>query len=170
MTAAERDGRMQAWLYLDALRSIPGCEQAFLAGTGPEFGTRESRHIQALRMFLWDDVLARRAFDDCIGLGAWGAEWHSRADYSSSLDVPPEGAPYHIPMSCLTSRNTSNLWAAGRLADGDRKGGAAIRVMGTAFVTGQATGTAAALMADTGAAPISTVRARLRQGGAILDA
>jgi glycine/D-amino acid oxidase-like deaminating enzyme len=145
MSAAEQNGRRQAWHYLDAIRLIPGCEGAFLVSTGPEFGTRESRHLVAKRMFLWDDVVERKRFDDCIALGAWGAEWHSREDFSSTLDIPPEGVSYQIPLSCLTSKNIPNLFAAGRLADGDRFGGAAIRVMGTAFATGQAAGVAAAL-------------------------
>ena len=170
MTAAEQYGRRQAWLYLEAIRSIPGCEGAYLVTTGPEFGTRESRHIESKRMFLWDDVLERRKFDDCIALGAWGAEWHSRKDYKSTLDVPPEGEAYQIPMSCLTSRNTSNLFAAGRLAYGDKLGGAAIRVMGTAFATGQACGVAAAQVADTGdELSIESLRKSLLGQGAILS-
>ncbi len=169
MSVAEENGRQQAWIYLDAIRSIPGCEGAYLVSTGPEFGTRESRHLQSQRMFRWDDVLERRSFDDCIALGAWGAEWHSREDFSSTLDIPPGGASYQIPMSCLTSRNTSNLFAAGRLADGDKLGGAAIRVMGTAFATGQASGVAAAQMSvNGGALNIDALRKTLGAQGAIL--
>ncbi|WP_428488510.1 FAD-dependent oxidoreductase [Rhodopila sp.] len=50
---------------------------------------------------------------------------------------------YGIPPGCLMSANTPNLFAAGRMADGDQQAGAAIRVMGTAFATGQAAGVAA---------------------------
>jgi hypothetical protein len=170
MTAAEQDGRRQAWLYLDAIRTIPGCEGAYLVSTGPEFGTRESRHLQSKRMFLWTDVIAGHKFDDCIALGAWGAEWHSRTDYNSSFDVQPGGSAYQIPMSCLMSRNTPNLFAAGRLADGDRLGGAAIRVMGTAFATGQASGAAAAQVAEHGdVLSMDMLRKTLLGQGAILE-
>lgn len=170
MTAAEQDGRRQAWLYLDAIRTIPGCEGAYLVSTGPEFGTRESRHLQSKRMFLWTDVIAGHKLDDCIALGAWGAEWHSRKDYSSSFDIQPGGSAYQIPMSCLMSRNTPNLFAAGRLADGDRLGGAAIRVMGTAFATGQASGAAAAQVAEHGnVLSIDVLRKTLVSQGAILE-
>ena len=169
MSAAEQYGRRQAWLYLDAIKLIPGCEEAYLVSTGPEFGTRESRHVEAKRMFLWDDVLERRQFDDCIALGAWGAEWHSRKDFTSTLDIPPEGAAYQIPMSCLISKNTSNLFAGGRLADGDRLGGAAIRVMGTAFATGQACGVAAALSVNATDLSTSAIQKTLRDQCAILS-
>jgi hypothetical protein len=48
ISAAERRGRQQAWIYLDILRSLPGCDKAYLVSTGPDFGTRESRHVNAV--------------------------------------------------------------------------------------------------------------------------
>src|ERR1700692_4209044 len=47
ISTAERLGRKQAWAYLDVIRTIKGCESAYLAVTGPSFGTRESRHIDS---------------------------------------------------------------------------------------------------------------------------
>ncbi|MEX0730019.1 MAG: FAD-dependent oxidoreductase [Aquisalimonadaceae bacterium] len=169
MSAAERRGRRQAWAYQQAIRDIPGCEQAYLVATGPEFGTRESRHINSLRQLRWEDVEARTGFDDCIALGAWGAEWHERSDYSSSFDFPPGRGVYQIPLSCLMSKDTPNLFAAGRTADGDRKAGAAIRVMGTAFATGQAAGVAAAKYVNRGVVDHLEVRATLIEQQAMLD-
>ncbi|MBY0337575.1 MAG: FAD-dependent oxidoreductase, partial [Acetobacteraceae bacterium] len=167
LTRAETASRRQAWAYLDAIKTIPGCEGAYLAQTGHGFGTRESRHIDSARQLRWDDIASRQRFTDCIALGAWGAEWHSRQDYASDFDVPPERGPYEIPLSCLRSADTPNLFAAGRTADGDRKAGAAIRVMGTAFATGQAAGVAAAEMARAGSADSEAVRAELRRQGAV---
>ena len=93
----------------------------------------------------WAEIQAGTRFDDCIGLGAWGAEWHDRATLESSFDYPPGRGSYAIPLRCLMSAGTPNLYAAGRCADGDRMAGASLRVMGTAMVTGQAAGVAAAL-------------------------
>lgn len=169
MTDAEIYGRRQAWAYLDAVKTIPGCENAYLVATGPEFGTRESRHLNCRAQLTWDDIEARRSFDDCIALGAWGAEWHDRGDYTSSFDYAPDKSTYEIPLASLHSADTPNLFCAGRLADGDRKAGAAIRVMGTAMATGQAAGVAAALTADSVFDP-AMVRTRLRADGAVLDA
>ena len=168
MSAAEARGRRQAWVYLEALRTIEGCGDAYLVATGPEFGTRESRHLNCLRQFTWADIENRERFDDCIALGGWGAEWHDRATYLSDYDYPPDRGAYEIPLGCLRSVDTANLFCAGRLADGDRKAGAAIRVMGTAFATGQAAGIAAALEAD-GRFAVSAVQAALRKQDAILD-
>ena len=166
---AEREGRRQAWRYLDILRTIDGCEQAYLVSTGPEFGTREARHLESVGQITWSHIQNRHSFSDCIALGAWGAEWHDQQTYASSFDYPPDKGAYEIPLSCLTSQDTQNLWVAGRLSDGDRLAGAAIRVMGTAFALGQAAGTAAAIKADERMPDGKTVRAQLRRDGAYLD-
>lgn len=160
-SAAAARARAQAWEYLALLRRLPGWERAYLVSTGPDFGTRESRHINARRPLTWDDIQAGRRFDDGIGLGAWGAEWHDRATLESSFDYPPDRGSYDIPLSCLMSVDTTNLYAAGRCADGDRLAGASLRVMGTAMVTGQAAGVAAALGPH-------AVRAELLRQGALL--
>jgi hypothetical protein len=169
LSRAEASGRAQAWAYLDAIRTIPGCEGAYLAATGPEFGTRESRHVESVAPLAWADVEARRRAPDCIALGAWGVEWHARADYSSSFDYAPGRGAFDIPLGCLQSRDTQNLFAAGRAVDGDRRAGAAIRVMGTAFATGQAAGVAAACVASSGAVQATDVQRILVEQGALLD-
>jgi hypothetical protein len=166
---AERRGREQAWAYLEALRTIPGCGDAYLVSTGPEFGTRESRHIDAVHQLTWQDVVVGRAVDDSVALGAWGVEWHDRRTFESTFVYPPDRGTYPIPLRCLVSRDTANLFAAGRLADADQKAGAALRVMGTAFATGHAAGVAAALCAGGGAHDASTVRAILSRQGALID-
>ena len=122
-------GRRQAEAYLEAVRTIPGCERAYLVSTGPEFGTRESRHLNCMYQLTWRDVMNKRGFEDCVALGAWGAEWHERETFGSVMEAAPGNGFYQIPLGCLRSIDTGNLLAAGRTADGDRKAGAAIRVL-----------------------------------------
>jgi hypothetical protein len=167
---AERSGRAQAWAYLEAVRTIAGCENAYLVSTGPEFGTRESRHIDALYQLGWEDVVQGRRMADAIGLGAWGVEWHDRKTFESTFVYPPDRGTYGIPLRCLMSRDTANLFAAGRLADADQQAGASLRVMGTAFATGQAAGVAAAQFADRDAVDPVAVRRVLMQQGALVEA
>jgi FAD dependent oxidoreductase len=169
MSKAEMNGRQQAQSYLRAIKRIKGCEQAYLVSTGPEFGTRESRHINATYQLTWNDIETRRSFDDCIALGAWGAEWHDRETYLSSLDIPAEGTAFEIPLRSLMSIDTPNLFSAGRTADGDRKAGAAIRVMGTAFATGQAAGVAAAELSATGKVNVASIQCELLRQAAKLE-
>ena len=168
ISLAERRGRQQAY-YLDILRSLPGCENAYLVSTGPDFGTRESRHINAVYQLTWKDIVDGGRAADSIALGAWGAEWHDRATFASTFVAPPNGGAYEIPLRCLMSANTANLFAAGRTADADQMAGASLRVMGTAFATGQAAGAAAAMFADRGAVVPDALRITLRAQGALID-
>ncbi len=174
MGRAEREARQQAWTYLEILRGLPGWSGAYLAATGPQMGTRESRHMDCERQLTWQDVTAGRHPADSIALGAWGVEWHDRATFQSSFVYPPNrdqigGGAYGIPLGCLCSAGTPNLFAAGRTADADREAGASVRVMGTAFATGQAAGVAAACFADSGSVDAGRVRTILTAQGAILD-
>jgi hypothetical protein len=169
LTRAEMSGRKQAWAYLDVIRTIPGCERAYLASTGPDFGTRESRHINSVGQLTWKDVENDAQYDDTIALGAWGVEWHDRKTFESTMQLPPDGGAYDIPLRCLMSADTPNLFAAGRTADGDRQAAASIRVMGTAFATGQAAGVAAAALAQSGAVDPTAVRKTLLTQNALID-
>jgi FAD dependent oxidoreductase len=169
ISAAERRGRQQAWIYLEILRSLAGCEHAYLVSTGPDFGTRESRHINGAYQLTWKDIAEGRRVADSIALGSWGAEWHDRVTFVSTFLAPPNGGAYEIPLRCLTSADTVNLFAAGRTADADQMAGASLRVMGTAFATGQAAGAAAAMLADSGTVATDSLRTRLRAQGALID-
>jgi hypothetical protein len=169
LTRAEMSGRQQAWAYLEIVKTIPGCERAYLVSTGPDFGTRESRHINSVRQLIWSDVENDVRHDDTIALGAWGVEWHDRTTFESTMQLPPLGGSYDIPLRCLISADTTNLFAAGRTADGDRAAGASMRVMGTAFATGQAAGVAAAGFAANGSIDAAAIRKVLRSQNALLD-
>ena len=61
ISRAESSGRRQAWAYLDIIRTIKGCEEAYLAVTGPAFGTRESRHVNCVQQVTGSRRACRRA-------------------------------------------------------------------------------------------------------------
>jgi hypothetical protein len=171
ISAAEQQGRIQAKVYLDILRKLPGHEHMYLVSTGPNFGTRESRHINSRYQLTESDIENGRSFDDTVAVGAWYMEWHdgSKEDWPILFKAPPEGT-FEIPLRCLHSVDTPNLFSAGRCADGDQAASSAIRVMGTALATGQAAGIAAALNALTGVDPDpQEVRRLLSRHGALLS-
>ncbi|UAJ10497.1 FAD-dependent oxidoreductase [Glacieibacterium megasporae] len=170
ISAAERLGREQAWAYLEVVRGMRGCENAYLAVTGPSFGTRESRHVDCVQQLTEQHVLDGARFPDSIALGAWGMEWHSAETSESEFRYPGGNGVYEIPLGALTSADTPNLFAAGRCADGDRMAGASLRVMGTAFATGQASGVAAAEFARHGQiGDVARIQNALREQGALID-
>ena len=96
-------------------------------------------------------------------------EWHDRTSFESSFIYPPDKGTYDIPLSCLCSADTANLFAAGRTVDGDQQAGASVRVMGTAFATGQAAGVAAACQVTHREVDPQAVRRILAGQGAVLD-
>ncbi len=165
---AEAHARAQAQAYLHVIRSLPGCADAYIVSTGPELGTRESRHVVARRTLTEGDVVNPGPVGDAVAIGAWPIEYHPGAGIPSEWRFIGEPGYYGIPLDVLRSRNTTNLFAAGRVVDGDRGAGASMRVMGTAFATGHAAGVGAALLAGTGRIDTGRVRTELNRQGAHL--
>ena len=171
ISAAEQQGRRQAKLYLDILRELPGHESMYLVSTGPNFGTRESRHVNSRYQLKESDLASGRRFEDTVAIGAWYMEWHdsSKEDWPIHFTAPLNGT-FEIPLRSLHSIDTDNLFCGGRCADGDKAASSAIRVMGTALATGQAAGTAAALTGrNRSVADAADVRKILKEHGAFLD-
>ena len=168
--AAERHGRRAAWQLLDAVKRLPGHERAYIVTTGPAIGTRESRHVVARRPLTEDEVVRGARFHDGVALGGWPVEHHPGAGLPNTwIRIKDEGA-YEIPLGTLRSISHPNLFAAGRVVDADRYAFASLRVMGTAFATGQAAGVAAAQCARDGGTDVELVRAELVRQGALIAA
>lgn len=170
-SAAEASGRRQAQKYLEILRRLPGHENMYLVSSGPNFGIRESRHLNAEYSLREEDFFQNTTFADKVALGAWGMEFHDEQDdgWMSSFKYPPHGT-FEVPLRCLRSVDTKNLFAAGRCVDADQWAGSAIRVMGTAIATGEAAGVSAALYAQCGDVDVKKVQEILTAHGALLDA
>ncbi|MEU4314052.1 FAD-dependent oxidoreductase [Nocardia sp. NPDC024068] len=167
-TRAEIGARRQAQAYLGVMRTIPGAEDAYIVSTGPELGTRESRHIITRHRLRESDVAHPGTTESAVAIGAWPMEYHPGPGIPSTWKFIGDPGFYPIPLDCLRSVSTSNLYAAGRTLDGDRQAGASLRVMGTAFATGQAAGVAAARQALDGDATTASVREELQRQGARL--
>jgi FAD dependent oxidoreductase len=167
-SAAERRAREQAWAYVEAIRVLPGHERAYLVATGPAIGTRESRHVVARTPLRGADVLDARIGADAVALGAWPVELHPGPGQPNVWKRLRDGGAYGIALDTLFSATHRNVLAAGRVLDADADAFASVRVMGTAFATGQAAGAAAALVADGRSADTGAVRAEvLRQHGIV---
>lgn len=164
VSRAEVSARIQARAYLEAIRSLPGCSGAYIVSTGPEIGTRESRHVVAPYQLSRSEVLEAARFDDVVAVGAWPVEYHPGPGIPSEWAFISGEGYYDIPLRSLRSTDTDNLLAAGRNIDGDRAAGGSLRVMGTAFATGHAAGVAAAYVTERGRSvdvDVATVQAEL---------
>lgn len=141
-----RHGRAQAWAYLEVLRSLPGCQDAYLVSTGPELGIRQSRHLIGRAPLLDRDLQTGAVPAGTVALAAWPSEYHPGVGLPAEwMSIGGEGA-FGITLDHLHSAHTANLFGAGRVIGGERRVGASVRVLGTAFATGQAAGVAAALV------------------------
>jgi len=81
------------------------------------------------------------------------------------------GESYGIPYRALVVKDFDNVLVAGRCMGTDRKMQASIRVMPGCFITGQAAGTAAALVLKTGdtrAVAAEFLRQKLSAAGVVL--
>lgn len=166
---AEARARAQAAAYLEAVRLLPGCGGAYIVATGPELGTRESRHVTARHRLSVDEIVAGTRFPDAVAVGAWPVEFHPGPGIRPEWRFIADDGCYDIPLRSLLSVDRANLLAAGRNLDGDRLAGSSLRAMGTAFATGHAAGIAASVAAATGASPDpEAVRAELSRQDARL--
>lgn len=141
---AERAGREAAHDYVALLRNeVPGFEQAYLVSTGPQIGIRESRHPAARYELTGEDLAAGRQREDGVAKAAWPMEDHSVAGRPIYTPIGGDGWA-SIPLDALRATGLENLFYAGRTIGADDEAYASIRVMGTAFATGDAAGRAAA--------------------------
>lgn len=117
-------------------------------------GLRTTRRLSTAMEFS-EDKHERMWFADAIGMiGNWKHP-HMR---------------YAIPYRCCKAETFENLYAAGRTISADRSGWDLTRVIPTCAVTGEATGTAAAMQCTLGKAPdIHALQKRLMDNGVPLD-
>jgi hypothetical protein len=167
-SVATRDARRRAWAYLEVLRTLPGCERAYIVSSGPELGIRQSRHLSAA-VPLEDAQLGTGVIGpSTVALGAWPSEYHPGAGLPAEWEFIGGCGAFGITIDNLRSADTPNLFGAGRVVGGGRRIGASVRVLGTAFATGHAAGVAAALTAD-GPWAARKLQSALAEQGAVLS-
>ena len=140
--------------YLRANR--PGFAACRLAALPRRIGVRETRRLVGISHLTSSDILSGRRRTDQVAVSTWPIElWE---DHRGARFEHPDG-PTSIPLSSLVSRTHPRLGAAGRCLSATHGALGALRVIGTAFATGEAIGVAAAVAADRGI-PLSDVPAR----------
>lgn len=141
---AEREAREAAHNYVSLLRQhVPGFERAYLIQTGPQIGIRESRHPAARYDLTGEDLRLGRRRADGVAKAGWPMEDHSVAGKPVYRSIGGQGFA-DIPLDCLRAKGIDNLFLAGRTIGSDDDAYTSIRVMGTAFATGEAAGRHAA--------------------------
>ena len=167
LSMAERAAREQAWSFIEVLRKHPGCERAYLVSTGPQIGIRETRRPYSLMDATGEDGLAGTRQVDCVARASWPMEVHEAPGRVRFVPIGGDGF-FDISHRSLRVPNATNLRLAGRVVGSDADAYGSIRVMGTAFATGQAAGVSAALSALKDCHDSLVVRAHLEEQGALI--
>lgn len=169
LTNAEIRTRRKAGHIFRALRShLIGWERSYLSHTGPQIGIRETRRMEGIGQVKEGDIhRGVKDYQTGVAKCGWPIEDHSVPGKTHYTPIGDDGW-YHIGADSLRSATHTNLWAAGRVISSDRRAYASVRVMGTAFATGHASGVHAALVASRFPAEVSyaDVQAELALQGA----
>lgn len=167
-TEAEMTGRAMAHDYLKLLKNLPGFEDCYLVSTGPQVGVRETRHPLSRYEMTAEDLLQGRQRDDGIARAAWPIELHAEAGKPVYHSLGGPGYA-HIPYDSIRAKGVDNLWYAGRVIGADDEAYGSVRVMGTAFASGEAAGVAAAdYSQNSQEVNVPRVQERLRIQGALV--
>ena len=171
LSAAERQGRLQAQDYLEVFRQyVPGYANAYVLDTGAELGLRETRRTSGAYLLTAEDVKSERKFDDAVAVNCWPIEDHGQGRSTRWVWLSPGGYS-HIPYRSLLPQGLENVLVAGRCISSTHEAQAAIRVTANCFSMGQAAGIAAAMAADgdVRSVDVKALQAALTAAGADLN-
>jgi hypothetical protein len=153
-----RLGRRLAQQYRDGLAELrPDLfKDSVVLSTAPLLGVRESRRIAGEYILTADDYFARRSFEDQIACNCYPIDIHQSKQEAESRTMETvmsryqhfgAGEHHGIPYRSLVVKGFKNLLTAGRCISCERVVQGSLRVMPVCLSTGEAAGTAAALMA-----------------------
>lgn len=145
VTSAEISQRLQVEKIFEFLKNnIPGLENINMTETASGIGIRESRRIVGKTVLSKDDLLESRHYDERIAVCSNSIDVHMK----KGVEYWTCENNYYIPLSCLVSKNITNLMGAGKTMSADKYAFAAVRVMPPCFAMGEAAGITAALAKD----------------------
>ncbi len=131
-------------------RDYPGFEEAFIADVPPA-GIRETRHIMGEYLLTIRDILTNKDFEDTIGFSSHPVDIYPMPNECKDIKAPKR-AWFKVPYRSLVAKGVDNLLLAGRMISATREASGCTRPTICCMVTGEAAGTAAALLAEYGGA------------------
>jgi hypothetical protein len=159
LTSVELESRRRMVAHLDFFRRhAPGFEQAWLLLSAPQIGIRHTRRVVGRHPMVT-------------------AEWKAGVRHEDEIGVSPSPsqkfANISVPFGALIPADLDNVLVGGRHIATDAPTQAFMREIPQCWLTGQATGTAAAIAAATGTAPaaieIGELQHELRRQGVYLQ-
>jgi hypothetical protein len=157
-TKAEIEGRKQAMELAAFMKKyVPAFRDAYVSSTGIQIGVRESRHVVGEYILTKNDVVEGRRFKDVVARGFFPVDIHDPEggkgyQEGGSTWIKPKG-PYDIPARCLVPKALDGIVMTGRNISAAHEAHGSMRVQGTAFAIGHASGVLAAVAARGGVSP-----------------
>ncbi|HEY8665076.1 MAG TPA: FAD-dependent oxidoreductase [Tepidisphaeraceae bacterium] len=177
LSAAEIEGRRQAFVYEDFLRAeVAGYENARIIALGTQIGVRETRRVYGEYRLTRDDCLSAARFDDRVLLCGAPIEDHragGAGEEETAWAYIPGNLTYDVSYRTLVPKGRDEVWIAGRCLSATHDAHASCRSMAQTMAMGQAAGLAASisLHSDCSARNIDVaqLQARLSAIGALLE-
>jgi len=119
-------------------------------------GKRESLRYVGDYIMTQNDIRSEGKFEDIIAYGGWSMDDHHPEGFLTKEPPTifhPAPSPYGIAYRCIYSKNTKNLFFAGRNISVTHSALSSTRVMATCALLGQAAGTAAYVAVKNGVSP-----------------
>ncbi len=171
-SAAEIEGRRALLRLVRFLRKQPGLQDLVIDWVCPEVGIRETVTIKGKKTVTVDDYEGGVLFDDALCYAFYPVDEHLNDGRGISARALKQDILPTIPRGALLPEGSRFLLVAGRCLSSDREANSGLRVECPCMAMGQAAGAMAALAAQTQTdpedLPLETIRALLREHGAIV--
>jgi len=177
LTAAEIEGRKQAFIYEDFFRGqIPGYEDSKIIGLSHQIGVRETRRVYGEHLLTKEECMKGAITDDAIFLCGAPIEDHRKGkdgEDETHWEYIPGAGVYGVPYGTIVPAGSNNAWVVGRCFSATHDAHASCRSMAQTMSMGQAAGfaTVQSLQKDCGAKDINVqqLRSELHQTGQVLE-
>jgi hypothetical protein len=119
-TLTNIDGRASLLRIIRFVKTLPGCEKAYIAKMQSETAVRETYRIDGLYRITHDDYTSGKVFDDSLSYAYYPIDLHVEGGVTPKhLE---EGNVATVPLRALIPKGSENLIVAGRCVSSDRLG------------------------------------------------
>ncbi len=141
MSRLEIEHRNNMWEQLEKLREVSGKSDVYIPTVATQMGVRVTRIPQNDKTLSYADTINTPQPTDPIGVSGW-------ANYEP--EFKNKHTAYKIPYRVLLTDKTENLLMSGRCVNADDRAINSLRLVPNCFITGQAAGIAASIVAKSG--------------------
>lgn len=160
-TLSNIEGRTSMLRIIRFVKTLPGCEKAYIKKMQPETAVRETYRIDGLCQITHTDYVEGRIFDDALSYSYYPIDLH--VEEGVTPKHLKEGKVATIPLRALIPKNSENFIIAGRCVSSDRFANSALRVQASCMGMGQVAGAVAALACEQDTTPEKVPLGEIKQ-------